>query len=287
MADRYTIDRERALLPKARLTEFYAKRDQEDQYEYQWGYINPVASAYWRMRDALLHQAVTARFNTLRQPLRVLEIGSGFGHELAKFGALGIRQGNLTGIDIVSERVQRARMLYPSMTFLEQDATCLEFSEDSFDIVCQFTCVMHGETPDMQRKICREMVRVLRPGGLILWWDLAPLRWRILLFRALFNLFSEDQSRKLALLDMKDAMMELVFPSERSKATERRRDPHIIPISLEDIRGFFDGLDIQANSAGLDYYIWEALWPRHPTLAEWLWRKAWLSHHGFAIVQKA
>lgn len=287
MTSRCTIDQERALLPKVRLTDFYAQRDREDRYEYQWGYVNPVASAYWRMRDALVCQAVATRFNTLRQPLRVLEIGSGYGHELVKFGALGICQSNLTGIDIVSERVHRARMLYPSMTFLEQDATCLEFAEDSFDIVCQFTCVMHGESLDMQRKICQEMVRVLRPGGLIIWWDLTPLRWRILLFRAVFNLLSTNRSRKCALLDMKNAMMELLLPSQRNKAAERRRDPHILPISLDDIRRFFAGFDIQANSVGLDYYIWEVLWPRHPTFAEWLWRKAWLSHHGFAIVQKA
>src|SRR5262245_2621361 len=172
---------------KIEIQEFYVNYDRDNKYELRYGYINPVAAAYWRSRDELVMESVLSRFDTLNKPLRVLEVGAGHGHELAKFASLGIPQSHLTSIDLVFHRVKQAKSNYPCMGFSQQDATCLAFPDKTFDIVCQFLCVVQALSRELQQSICQEMTRVLKPGGIIIWFDITPPRWRLVLFERLCN----------------------------------------------------------------------------------------------------
>ena len=52
------------------------------------------------------------------------------------------------------------------------DASSLPWSDRTFDIVIQstlFSSILDGE---MKRSIAREMTRVLKPGGCVIWYDL-------------------------------------------------------------------------------------------------------------------
>lgn len=103
---------------------------------------------------------------------QILEIGCGNGHWLREMIKWGARPEHLTGIDLLDERLAAARRLSPpAVRILRGNAAQLEFADGSFDVVLQatvFTSVLDGS---IKQKIAAEMVRVLRPDGVILWYD--------------------------------------------------------------------------------------------------------------------
>lgn len=263
---------------------YYSSRDADGSYERAWGYINPVAAAYWRMRDELVSTAVLQYCN-LTERLTVLEVGVGHGHELAKFAQLGIAQCRMAGIDLVFHRLGTARQLYPGISFSQQDATAIAFADNSFDIVCQFTCVMHAQTKQTQHAICREMARVVKPGGIIIWWDQTPVRRRVAVCRRIIHSLRRISSPRHLVLSIARKFKQ---PPNNFPTASDLPQPlsHILPMDRSDLIWMFSGLKVHIQYAGVDYPLWEAIWPRAKTSAEWLWRKGWLSQHCFAVVEK-
>lgn len=103
---------------------------------------------------------------------RLLEIGCGSGHWLREFVKWGIRPENLTGIDLRPDALARAAVLCPAgVTFRCSNGSVLEFPDESFDLVLQslvFTSVIDQA---MKNEMAREMMRVLKKDGLIIWYD--------------------------------------------------------------------------------------------------------------------
>ncbi|HVY91601.1 MAG TPA: methyltransferase domain-containing protein, partial [Bryobacteraceae bacterium] len=52
------------------------------------------------------------------------------------------------------------------------DASTLPWPDASFDLACQFTAFSSVLQPAMKLAMAAEMLRVLRPGGAVLWYDL-------------------------------------------------------------------------------------------------------------------
>jgi ubiquinone/menaquinone biosynthesis C-methylase UbiE len=109
----------------------------------------------------------------------VLEIGVGTGRNLDAYPD-GIR---LTGIDLSPAMLAlaraRARQIGRDVDLLLGDAQALGFTAESFDTVIVTLALC--SVPDDERAI-REAVRVLRPGGHLVWLEhvrspLAPVRW--------------------------------------------------------------------------------------------------------------
>lgn len=104
---------------------------------------------------------------------KILEIGCGTGYWLREFVKWGARPQNIFGIDLLPERITEARLLCPCAVTLEcGDATSLSYPEATFDLVLQstvFSSILDGE---MKRRIARQMLRLLKPDGIILWYDL-------------------------------------------------------------------------------------------------------------------
>ncbi|HJZ92937.1 MAG TPA: class I SAM-dependent methyltransferase, partial [Gemmataceae bacterium] len=228
----------------------YASRDLDRRYERQWGYVNPTAAGYWKIRDELVCDAVCRRFDVLTSDLNVLEVGVGHGHELAKFALLGIPQEQLTGVDVVPERLVRARAIYPAIQFEDGDARALPFADACFDVVCQFTCAMHAPSKLSQELICREMSRVLRPGGIIIWWDIAPARWRLVVAQRLTNVLFGPKRLRRAPGYFWRTLKELLLPRRRRQAVASALPPYILPVSGEELANWFPGLTVRARRAG-------------------------------------
>ncbi len=114
---------------------------------------------------------------------RVLEVGFGGGGWLPVFEAWGVHRGDLAGIDLDEGRAARARrllsaerddaggLLAAGADVRSGDASTLPWDDAAFDLVVQSTVFSSVLDTAMKQSIAMEMLRVLKPGGLILWYD--------------------------------------------------------------------------------------------------------------------
>ena len=102
---------------------------------------------------------------------RILDVGCGGGHWLLNFVMLGANFCNLAGIELLQNRVDEAKNLLPGADIRNGNAENLSWESESFDIVLQsvvFTSILDS---NMKKKVAAEMIRVLKPEGLIIWFD--------------------------------------------------------------------------------------------------------------------
>jgi SAM-dependent methyltransferase len=103
---------------------------------------------------------------------RVLDVGCGEGRWLRRFIQWGALPENLAGVDLLPERIAAARELCPSAVCLHGgSADQIPFENGNFDIVlCMnvFSSILAG---GLRAAIAEEILRVLRPGGFVLWYD--------------------------------------------------------------------------------------------------------------------
>ena len=98
---------------------------------------------------------------------RVADIGCGTGRWLLEFAQWDAS--DLHGIDLDESRIGLAKERFPSADLHAGDARHMPWADNYFDIVSQFTLFtsMDRSVP----RIAREMLRVVKPDGLILWFD--------------------------------------------------------------------------------------------------------------------
>jgi len=103
---------------------------------------------------------------------RVLDIGCGRGQWLRDLVKWGARPERITGVDLLPDRVDEARQNSPAgVTILCGNAAQLDFPDDTFDLVIQSTVFTSILDAALRQAVAAEMVRLVRPGGLILWYD--------------------------------------------------------------------------------------------------------------------
>ena len=130
---------------------FAAWYDQADPYS--------SCFAYSRKRlDRLLDGYLPAT----DQGLRLLDVGCGTGHQLARWTASGYE---VAGVDGSEAMLAEARQNNPDVELRQTDVQQLPFPDASFDRVTSIEVLRY--LPDPTASI-REMARVLRPGGVCL-----------------------------------------------------------------------------------------------------------------------
>lgn len=102
---------------------------------------------------------------------RVLDLGCGMGGLLVEFLSYGVSVDRLHGTDLIPNRIEDAHKLLSPLSLTCADAQQLPYEADSFDLVSQFTVFSSVLDRSVKKKMAREMLRVVRPGGLILWYD--------------------------------------------------------------------------------------------------------------------
>jgi SAM-dependent methyltransferase len=71
----------------------------------------------------------------------------------------------------MAERIEAARSRFPTADLRVGSAHELPYPHASFDLVCQMTLFSSVVDPGLRAAIAVEMLRVVRPGGLIVWYD--------------------------------------------------------------------------------------------------------------------
>jgi ubiquinone/menaquinone biosynthesis C-methylase UbiE len=102
---------------------------------------------------------------------RIADIGCGDGTWLLEFLQWGADPAALCGIDLSAERIAWARRRIPQADLRVGSASELPWPDESFDLVSQFTVFTSILDPALKRAVAAEMLRILKPGGAILWFD--------------------------------------------------------------------------------------------------------------------
>lgn len=102
---------------------------------------------------------------------RILEVGCGRGQWLNVFEDFGAVRQSLAGIDLDERRLGDAQRRYHSADLRVGDAAHLPWEDSSFDIVFQSTVFTSILDDALRRRVVKQMCRVLKPGGVIIWYD--------------------------------------------------------------------------------------------------------------------
>jgi ubiquinone/menaquinone biosynthesis C-methylase UbiE len=103
---------------------------------------------------------------------RIADIGCSDGAWLLDFVQWGADPSALAGIDLLPDRLQGARKRIPQADFHVGNAAQLPWADESFDLASQFLVFNNIFDDQLKRAIAQEMLRIVRPGGGILWFDL-------------------------------------------------------------------------------------------------------------------
>lgn len=116
----------------------------------------------------------------------VLDVGTGVGTSLVLLAGYGADPVRLHGVDTDEARIETGRARFPSLDLRVSDGITLPHADASFDLVQQVTMLSSVHSDELRSAIAAEMARVVRPGGLVLSFDvLAPGLAPRLLNRAL------------------------------------------------------------------------------------------------------
>lgn len=154
---------------ETRIKTVYAQRQGASRYSwFNQGHLFHIQELE---RDIL--SALRARDLTQLQDKKILEIGCGQGLWIREFIQWGAQPENMTGIDVIPERVSQGKRLCPQGVRIScGNAAKLSFDSASFDLILQFTVFSSILDMSVKERIAGEMLRVLKDGGVILWYDL-------------------------------------------------------------------------------------------------------------------
>jgi SAM-dependent methyltransferase len=155
----------------SRLRIEYAERKRrfEGRDDYSWS--NPANLFILQQRQRALLRALRRHGLADLGQASLLEMGCGSGGVLAEFLNFGVKAANLHGADLLFDRLGEARPRLPGSPLANADGQRLPYSSRSFDLVLQFTALSSILDEAVRATICQEMLRVLKPGGLVLWYD--------------------------------------------------------------------------------------------------------------------
>lgn len=225
-----------------RIRKAYTERDRLPAERSVWSCFNPAALFITQSRDREINKLLGKFGLDAISDWKILDVGCGTGGELIKFLIRGVPPPNLYGIDLMEHRIEKAKMLCPVINFTVGNAEHLPYPDNFFDLVIQFTCFSSILDLEVKKNVAREMLRVLKKGGLILWYDIRPISW---LFEYCFRVTSKVGKGMLNLFPGKETV--------RTKDRPRAATP-TQPLSLPEIRELFPGCHLAGGGSQTLYF---------------------------------
>jgi len=154
----------------------------------------------------------------------VLEIGPGYG---AATELLQQRVRNLTCVESDGTLAERLRLSFSGKVAVRsEDATASSLPDASFDGVVCFTMLHHVGSVELQNRVFREVVRLLRPGGIFAGVDSLKSRFMRLthLFDTLVIVDPETLPERLTTAGFERVQVDLNPYAFRFRATKPRAE---------------------------------------------------------------
>lgn len=156
------------IIEEARIQAAYAKRHGDGRYSW----FRPGHLFMIQERERLLLTLFRTRGIAPLEATRILDVGCGTGYWLRQFINWGARPENVTGVDLLSERINEAKKLCPeTMRIVCSSAAELRLDDSSFDLVLQSMVFSSILDQRMKELVASEMLRVVKAHGVILWYD--------------------------------------------------------------------------------------------------------------------
>lgn len=134
-----------------------------------WDRSNPGFARLSRDRDRaladLLDRSLPARAATW------LDVGCGDG-QLIRTTLDRHPDLAATGLDLLADRIDAARLLVPSARLAVGSADALPYDDHAFDVVSAITLFSSLPNGHLEGRAAAEIRRVIRPGGWLIWYDL-------------------------------------------------------------------------------------------------------------------
>jgi ubiquinone/menaquinone biosynthesis C-methylase UbiE len=102
-----------------------------------------------------------------------LEVGFGNLGWLSELIGWGVNESDLHGIELDNTRANRARQVLPAADLRTGDAISLPWADQTFQLTIASTLFTSVLDENVRQLIAGEIVRVLAPGGALLWYDFA------------------------------------------------------------------------------------------------------------------
>ena len=155
----------------ARLWAEYADRKRRLAGSDRYSWFNRVNQFAIQSRQRAVIAALQ-RHGFLDLPRRrILEMRCGGGGVLAEYIGFGASSCNTFGVDLLPDRLSQAQAWLNGANFANADGQCLPFRSGTFDLVLQYTALSSILDSSIRKNICAEMLRALKPKGMILWYD--------------------------------------------------------------------------------------------------------------------
>jgi SAM-dependent methyltransferase len=164
-ADFVTVERERIRLE-------YQRRAQAENLD-----LNaPWQPSAWFMLDGRNRTAAVMLHRMGVFPKsgdQCLEVGFGSLGWLSELIGWGVRESDLHGVELDPSRALKARQVLPVADLRTGDAVELPWDDGTFRLAISSTLFTSILDQDVRRLVADEIVRVLAPGGALLWYDFA------------------------------------------------------------------------------------------------------------------
>ena len=138
----------------------------------RYSMLNPASWQILQERQRLMLRMFVSRGARDLERLDLVEVGCGSGGNLLELLRFGFSPSRLTGIELISDRIVKAREVLPlAVRLLGEDAMQVDLPHCSQDIVYQAVVFSSLLDDNFQRQLAEKMWSWVRPGGAILWYD--------------------------------------------------------------------------------------------------------------------
>jgi len=160
-------------LELSRIKHEYEQRSNNPVFAERYSLFNEAALLQTHGFERCLLSLLKGQHFTHFAEKHILDVGCGNGMHLQRFLAYGAQPSNLSGIDLLPERIERAQQLYADINWHMGSAHQLPYPDASFDLVMLSVVFSSILDRNLRKSIADEIWRVRKPGGLILCYDFA------------------------------------------------------------------------------------------------------------------